>query len=126
VVFPVGFGGVLPVVVALANRTAGRPARSTADVGDGAPETDATRDRDDALRTLRDRYARGQVDEVEFERRLERLLETETVDAASRRARSRERLGGSDGADFDEPERVDVPAGSHPPGGPEAGDGSER
>jgi hypothetical protein len=49
---------------------------------------DATRDgtgfRDDPtenpLATLRDRYARGEIDEIEFERRVERLLETEDVD----------------------------------------------
>lgn len=35
---------------------------------------------DDPLATLRDRYARGEIDEVEFERRLERLLETEDIE----------------------------------------------
>lgn len=57
---------------------------------------------DDALQRLRERYAAGEIDDVEFERRLERLLETEdvevpdhvTVDAAdddTPRARGRER-----------------------------------
>ncbi len=36
----------------------------------------------EALETLRDRYARGDLSEPEFERRLERLLETESVDEA--------------------------------------------
>lgn len=31
----------------------------------------------DPLETLRDRYARGEISEAEFERRVERLLETE-------------------------------------------------
>lgn len=35
-----------------------------------------------ALTTLQERYARGEIDDLEFERRLERLLETETVDEA--------------------------------------------
>jgi uncharacterized membrane protein len=34
----------------------------------------------DPLETLRDRYARGEIGEEEFERRLERLLETEDVE----------------------------------------------
>ncbi|MFC5366437.1 SHOCT domain-containing protein [Salinirubrum litoreum] len=40
-------------------------------------ETDSD---DDPLATLRDRYARGEIGEVEFERRLERLLETEDIE----------------------------------------------
>ncbi len=36
---------------------------------------------DDALQRLRERYAAGEIDDVEFERRLERLLETEDVEA---------------------------------------------
>lgn len=37
-------------------------------------------DSDDALQRLRERYAAGEIDDVEFERRLERLLETEGVE----------------------------------------------
>ncbi|WP_290818594.1 SHOCT domain-containing protein [Halovivax sp.] len=32
---------------------------------------------EDPLETLRDRYARGEIDDLEFERRVERLIETE-------------------------------------------------
>jgi uncharacterized membrane protein len=34
----------------------------------------------DALETLRDRYARGELTDEQFERKLERLLETETIE----------------------------------------------
>jgi 3-hydroxyacyl-CoA dehydrogenase len=37
---------------------------------------------EDALETLRDRYARGELTDEEFERRVERLLETESVSDA--------------------------------------------
>lgn len=37
----------------------------------------------DPLEELRERYARGDIDDLEFERRLERLLETEDVERPS-------------------------------------------
>ena len=43
----------------------------------------------DALETLRDRYARGELTDAQFERKLERLLETETVEAVEDRERER-------------------------------------
>jgi len=43
---------------------------------------------DDPIETLRDRYARGEITEAEFERRVEGLLETEgSADASARRER---------------------------------------
>jgi uncharacterized membrane protein len=66
VAFPVGFGGVLPLVVALVRRREGRE------------RTAERTERSDALEQLRSRYARGEIDEAEFERRVEGLLETET------------------------------------------------
>lgn len=42
--------------------------------------------RDDALATLRDRYARGELIDEQFERKLDRLLETETIEDVEDRA----------------------------------------
>ncbi|RBI61460.1 SHOCT domain-containing protein [halophilic archaeon] len=78
-VFPVGFAVVLPLVAILSDTFA--PDADAADEGD-SEERDDTQD---ALDALRSRYARGEIDEAEFERRVERLLENETVDDASAR-----------------------------------------
>lgn len=45
------------------------------------PEEDGveTAEDADALQTLRNRYARGELTDEEFERKVERLLETETI-----------------------------------------------
>lgn len=45
--------------------------------GGSASETEAE-ESDDPLRVLRRRYARGDIDEAEFERRLDRLLASES------------------------------------------------
>ncbi|WP_436927716.1 SHOCT domain-containing protein [Halosimplex amylolyticum] len=39
-------------------------------------------DADDPLEQLKARYARGEIDDVEFERRVERLIEVEDVDVS--------------------------------------------
>ncbi|MBX0287207.1 SHOCT domain-containing protein [Haloarcula salinisoli] len=75
VAFPVGFGGVLPTALGATRLYQRRhPA-------DSRPTTDE----DDALATLRERYARGELTEAEFERQVERLLETEDVRTARER-----------------------------------------
>lgn len=51
------------------------------DAGAGAGQAS----QQDALETLRDRYARGELTEEQFERKVERLLETETVEDARER-----------------------------------------
>lgn len=80
VAFPVGFGGGIPLAVSLAkwyesNRAGGHGRASR-------PATRRDDETDDALAELRDRYARGDLDDAAFERRVERLLETESVDDA--------------------------------------------
>lgn len=46
----------------------------------------------DALETLRNRYARGELTDEQFERKVERLLDTETLENVEDRARDREQL----------------------------------
>jgi uncharacterized membrane protein len=50
-------------------------------------DSTATDSNEDALQTLRDRYAKGELTDEQFERKLERLLETETIEDAEDRAR---------------------------------------
>jgi len=59
---------------------------------------DAGQPKPDPLDRLRDRYASGDIDEAEFERRLEGLLETEDTDPADQEAveRAVERLDPDD------------------------------
>ncbi|MFC6787195.1 SHOCT domain-containing protein [Halobaculum halobium] len=70
---------------------------------DGRPEEPPTDpDTRDALDTLRDRYARGDLTDEQFERKLDRLLETESLeDAEDRRHRERDRRGRERDADRD-------------------------
>lgn len=44
-----------------------------------AHDSESTESKQDALDELRARYARGELTETEFERRVERLVQTETV-----------------------------------------------
>jgi hypothetical protein len=76
VAFPVGFGGVLPVAVAWA-RGQSREGGRTDGLGWWTPGSADRESEDGALSTLRERYASGEIDETEFERRVEGLLETE-------------------------------------------------
>jgi len=55
---------------------------TTPDSGDG----------DDPLETLRERYARGELTDEQFERKLERLLETETIEDVEDRRRAEREL----------------------------------
>ena len=83
IAFPVGFAGILPAAIGLVRLYESR--RET--VGEGRDE------RADALASLRERYAGGEIDEDEFEARLELLLETESVSEAEAYAARREAEG---------------------------------
>lgn len=72
VVFVIGFAAVLPLAVTL---TEWYESRSAEEEADPDPQQDA-------LDALRREYATGEIDEAEFERRVERLLETESVSDA--------------------------------------------
>lgn len=83
----VGYAFVLPVVAILFGDEEdieeywdGDATLSTTESSDQTDEEPSTTD---ALDTLRDRYARGDLTEEQFERKLDRLLETETVENAS-------------------------------------------
>ena len=81
VAFPVGFGGGMPLAIGLA-RWYGSHMETNQSTRQGHNETDR------ALADLRKRYARGELDDEEFEARVERLIETESVaDAKSFRER---------------------------------------
>ena len=59
---------------------------------DGIGDAAAGRDGGDAIAALRNRYATGEIDHAEFERRLDRLLETEDVGADAEPADLRSRV----------------------------------
>lgn len=69
VAFPVGYGGVLPLAVGVAKRRAERAPDST-------PSSDP-------LAAVKLAYARGDIDEDELERRLERLLAADATGDAT-------------------------------------------
>ena len=79
VAFVVGFGGVLPLLVA---------ALEYREATDDSPSRADRSDADAALEELQLRYARGEFTDEEFERRAERLLETESPPAAGAAANS--------------------------------------
>lgn len=88
-IFAIGYAVVLPLVAIALGES------------DDEAETDRSSDPDEATETpldrLKRRYAEGEIDEDEFERRLERLLETEdesaAADYAERTRREREPEG---------------------------------
>jgi uncharacterized membrane protein len=82
VVFAVGFAVVVPLVGLLL-----RDESTAADASEDRPPASASTD--DPLDTLRRRYAEGDLTDEQFERKLEALLETETLEDAAARERRR-------------------------------------
>jgi uncharacterized membrane protein len=72
VAFVVGFGGLMPTAIGLVRWYEARSERDAA-------VQDSQSEQERALVELRERYARGELDDEEFESRVERLLETESV-----------------------------------------------
>ena len=100
-VFAVGFAVVVPLVAILEARLRDRNRNRSGREPDGAPaESDARRSDaprtddesvDAALDRLRDRYARGDLSDEQFESKLEALLDTDTPEAARERLDRRRR-----------------------------------
>lgn len=111
-VFVIGYAVVVPLVALLTgeddaeaddvlsetNRRMDDALRGRTTDDDG--ERDVPPSKRDALETLRDRYAQGELSEEQFESKLERLLETETLeDARDTVERSRRERDDVDAAD---------------------------
>ncbi|MFW6434752.1 MAG: SHOCT domain-containing protein [Halovenus sp.] len=73
IAFPIGFGGVLPAATAIAAwyESKRKQTATVRQTGAGGK-----------LATLREQYAEGEMDEATFERKVERLLETESIEDA--------------------------------------------
>ncbi|MFC4359621.1 SHOCT domain-containing protein [Halobium salinum] len=99
-VWVVGFVVLLPIAGMLNGAHEGsdddRETPTAADASDAAESTDTT----DPLDRLRDRYARGELGDEAFERKLEALLETQTYDGARDRV-ARDRTEPAVGAEVE-------------------------
>lgn len=90
-IFAIGFAVVVPLVAILEERyreSHSSEATSESEAPSGRTDRlDEDESVSDALARLRDRYARGELSEEQFERKLELLLETETPEDARERVR---------------------------------------
>ncbi|EMA58310.1 SHOCT domain-containing protein [Halorubrum lipolyticum] len=89
--FILGFFVLVPLVLLLGEDFPLVESESTG--GESASTPTAT---DDPLATLRERYATGEIGEEEFERKLDRLLETEELEGRVGDADGRDRRGARD------------------------------
>lgn len=109
VIFAIGYAVVVPLVSLLRGQAGGRarsPESADRPRRDRVAETPGPGDTADegvdaALDRLRDRYARGDLSDEQFERKLEALLETETPEDARARV---EETARSDARDSTEQE----------------------
>ena len=88
VAFVVGFGGVLPLSVA---------ALEYREATDDTPTRADRSDADAALEELQLRYAHGEFTDEEFERQVEKLLETTAAEETGTRTHTRTDTGRSNG-----------------------------
>ena len=93
-IFAIGFAVVVPIVAVLEDRLRARSEDDSPESDDA--RADARRADDDesvdaALDRLRDRYARGDLSDEQFESKLEALLETDTPETARDRLERRRR-----------------------------------
>jgi len=94
-----GYIALIPIVAILfgedEEEAAGRQ-EHTEETTAGRQQDGADTSTEDALGTLRDRYARGELTDEQFERKLERLLETETLEDVEDRYRRERPATGQD------------------------------
>ena len=93
-VFVIGYAVVLPLVAIIFDEDGDGDAlderdRRTADAPDGRSDDRVPDSKRDAMETLRERYAQGELSEAQFEEKLEKLLETETLEDARARIERR-------------------------------------
>ena len=115
-VFVIGFAVLVPLVKVASDargrgrtdddrppaerETAASPTDSVGEAGEDEPGS-----KRDALETLRRRYAEGELSDEEFERKLENLLETETLEDVRETVREERGPGGDSRPDLEDHER---------------------
>ena len=87
VVMLVGYIGVVPIVAMLAGDEEVEPELGTDSPTEPTTESQRETVRETPLEELRRRYAEGELTDEQFERKVERLLETETLEDAEDRFR---------------------------------------
>ena len=81
-VFVIGYAVVVPIVAIVTGEDGTDEATDAPEKDGHAEDRSITESKADALDTLRERYAEGELSEAQFEAKLEALLETETLEDA--------------------------------------------